>query len=209
MSGRRPPHIPRTVALLALLATGCATPAAPPERALVDPHDAAARRALQERYARYMKVQQHRERDAQVAAASASCAWRREPPAPAPQTIRLNEPHLGFVIPTAALSPAAPLATSFAPANPIPRQTLHRSHARVRRCYQRALRQNPRLGGRVRVRMAFDARGRVSRAGTTEDTVGDDALACCIVQAMERLRIPPPQQPDVIVETSFVFRASP
>lgn len=191
-----------------MLCAGCATEP-PPRQELVNPHDAAARRALQERYARYMKVQRVREREAKVAAANTSCAWRREPPAPSPQTIRLNEPQLGFVTAAASLPPAAPLATSYAPANPVPSRALHRSRALVRRCYQRALRRDPKLEGRVRVRMAFDAKGRVERAGTTEDTVGDDDLACCIVQAMERLRIAPTRQPSTVVETSFVFRASP
>ncbi len=78
-----------------------------------------------------------------------------------------------------------------------------RYSASVLRCYERRLKENPRVAGRVA--LAFDVEnGRVVAASVVENRSGDDALATCIEQAALRWRFS--DEATGTVEVPFTFQ---
>ncbi|MFH1129880.1 MAG: AgmX/PglI C-terminal domain-containing protein, partial [Pseudomonadota bacterium] len=59
-------------------------------------------------------------------------------------------------------------------------KTIRRGMAAVRSCYQRALKRNPKLSGKISVRIAINAMGGVTRVEIDSDTIGDAQVAACI-----------------------------
>jgi hypothetical protein len=61
----------------------------------------------------------------------------------------------------------------------------------ARGCYERALRQNPNLQGRVVVSVRIDQSGNVCQAGISQDTVGGD-VGSCILPMFRGAHVAPP-----------------
>jgi TonB family protein len=78
----------------------------------------------------------------------------------------------------------------------------------VKACYERALKRNPNLSGKVKVRWTITAAGTVSGVDISDDTMGDSEVASCIKQLVARWRFPAPAGGSVEVEFPFVFTAS-
>jgi TonB family protein len=60
------------------------------------------------------------------------------------------------------------------------------------RCYERQLRLEPRLTGRVTLQLEIDASGAVSSARAIDDSMGSPAVASCIESAAAAMRFPAP-----------------
>jgi TonB family protein len=76
----------------------------------------------------------------------------------------------------------------------------------IQRCYERELRNNPSLAGRVMVRFTIEERGTVSGARATENTTGSPAVAACVVNTIRRFRFNPgPEGGSVQFAYPFVF----
>ena len=78
----------------------------------------------------------------------------------------------------------------------------------VKACYERALKRNPNLSGKVKVRWTITAAGTVSGVDISDDSMGDSEVASCIKQLVARWRFPAPAGGSVEVEFPFVFTAS-
>ena len=57
-------------------------------------------------------------------------------------------------------------------------------------CYERALQENPSMSGFVMVQFVIANNGTVSRATTTEDTLGSQALTECILAEFMTMQFP-------------------
>jgi TonB family protein len=78
----------------------------------------------------------------------------------------------------------------------------------VKACYERALKRNPSLSGKVKVRWTITAAGTVSGVDISDDSMGDSEVSSCIKQLVARWRFPAPSGGSVEVEFPFVFTAS-
>lgn len=76
----------------------------------------------------------------------------------------------------------------------------------IRACYERELRRNPSLAGKVTVQFTIEQSGSVTRANATENTTNDAAVAACVVGTVARFRFNPgPEGGSVVFSYPFVF----
>ncbi|MBX3272825.1 MAG: TonB family protein [Sandaracinaceae bacterium] len=76
----------------------------------------------------------------------------------------------------------------------------------IQTCYERELRNNPTLAGRVLVRFTIQPTGTVSGATATENSTGSPAVAACVVTTISRFRFNPgPEGGSVTFAYPFVF----
>jgi TonB family protein len=78
----------------------------------------------------------------------------------------------------------------------------------IKGCYERALKRNPNLSGKVKVRWTITAAGTVSAVEIEEDSLGDGEVSSCIKGLVSRWRFPAPSGGSVDVVYPFVFQAS-
>lgn len=79
----------------------------------------------------------------------------------------------------------------------------------VRHCYERGLRRDPRLTGRVVVGFEVPPSGGVSRAWIESSTLGDPAVEACVLRPFLLLRMPPPPGGTGVVRYPLVLRPAP
>jgi hypothetical protein len=72
-------------------------------------------------------------------------------------------------------------------------------------CYEQALRENPKLAGRLVVALRVEADGSVSKPAIRQDGVGSERLARCVWQVFVRRMASPPERGcvDVMVPLNF------
>lgn len=63
----------------------------------------------------------------------------------------------------------------------------------LRRCYERRLKQNNQLAGRLEIGMTIGSGGQVQGARIVSDSVHDPEVASCVRQAVSGWRMPAPQ----------------
>src|SRR3954465_8254366 len=78
----------------------------------------------------------------------------------------------------------------------------------IKACYERALKRNPTLSGKVVIHWTITAAGTVSGIDVENDTMGDNEVASCIKGLVARWRFPAPAGGSVEVSFPFVFQAS-
>jgi TonB family protein len=78
----------------------------------------------------------------------------------------------------------------------------------IKACYDRALKRNPNLSGKVKIRWTITAAGTVSSVEIEEDSMGDTEVSSCIRGLVSRWRFPAPSGGSVDVVYPFVFQAS-
>jgi outer membrane biosynthesis protein TonB len=78
----------------------------------------------------------------------------------------------------------------------------------IKACYERALKRNPTLSGKVVVHWTITAAGTVSGIDVENDTMGDNEVSSCIKSLIARWRFPAPAGGSVEVSFPFVFQAS-
>ncbi|MBN2575129.1 MAG: AgmX/PglI C-terminal domain-containing protein [Deltaproteobacteria bacterium] len=78
----------------------------------------------------------------------------------------------------------------------------------IKACYERALKRNPNLSGKIKVRWTITAAGTVSVVEIDEDTMGDAEVVACIKGLVRRWRFPAPSGGSVEVVYPFVFQSS-
>jgi hypothetical protein len=78
----------------------------------------------------------------------------------------------------------------------------------IKACYERALKRNPSLSGKVVIHWTITAAGTVSGADVEQDTLGDAEVSSCIKSLISRWRFPAPAGGSVDVSFPFVFQAS-
>lgn len=75
----------------------------------------------------------------------------------------------------------------------------------VQACYEKELKRNPSLKGKIVVRFVIQTTGRVSEVSIDQNTMGDQAVASCIVNTVRRWSFPVKPEEDAPVSFPFVF----
>jgi TonB family protein len=75
----------------------------------------------------------------------------------------------------------------------------------VKACYERALKRNSKLSGKVKIRWTITAAGTVSAVEIEEDSMGDTEVASCMKGLVRRWRFPAPSGGSVDVVYPFIF----
>jgi hypothetical protein len=78
----------------------------------------------------------------------------------------------------------------------------------IKACYERALKRNPTLTGKIVMHWTITAAGTVSGVDVETDTLGDSEVSSCIKSLVARWRFPSPANGSVDVSFPFVFQAS-
>ena len=78
----------------------------------------------------------------------------------------------------------------------------------IKACYERALKRNPQLGGKIMVRFEISQVGKVTRVESEQDTVGDPEVFACIRQTMSMWHFTAPSGGSVQVAYPFIFQAA-
>jgi len=78
----------------------------------------------------------------------------------------------------------------------------------IKACYERALKRNPTLSGKVVIHWTITQAGTVSGVDVEQDTLGDAEVASCIKALVARWRFPAPAGGSVDVSFPFVFQSS-
>jgi hypothetical protein len=78
----------------------------------------------------------------------------------------------------------------------------------VKACYERGLKRNPNLSGKVVIHWTITQAGTVSGVDIEQDTLGDAEVASCIKSLIARWRFPAPSGGSVEVSFPFVFQSS-
>jgi hypothetical protein len=86
-------------------------------------------------------------------------------------------------------------------------RVVRRGMPAVRTCYQRALKRNPRLAGKIDLRLDVNTMGKVTPA-IDADSTGDPGLCACIRGYAARWRFPPPARGSAAVTVPLVFEAA-
>jgi len=79
----------------------------------------------------------------------------------------------------------------------------------IKACYERSLRQNPSLAGKVTVEFTIVPAGTVTAPSVASNSTGDDTVAQCVVTTLRSLRFKPgPVGGSVVYAYPFVFAPS-
>jgi outer membrane biosynthesis protein TonB len=78
----------------------------------------------------------------------------------------------------------------------------------IKACYERSLKRNPNLSGKIKVRWTITAAGTVSGVEIEDDSMGDGEVSSCIKGLVSRWRFPAPSGGSVEVVFPFVFQSS-
>lgn len=84
---------------------------------------------------------------------------------------------------------------------------LKRRERGIQQCYERALKSNPKLKGKVVVEWGINEEGRVVQIKVVQNTVGDASVGDCISDIISRIRFPGATKGIVPVRKTFVFES--
>jgi|SRR5579871_29930 len=84
---------------------------------------------------------------------------------------------------------------------------LRRRERGIQQCYERALKTNPKLKGRVGFEWGINEQGRVAKISVIENTLGDQKVVDCISDIIQRIRFPEATKGIVPVRKTFVFES--
>lgn len=112
-------------------------------------------------------------------------------------------------VPKAIVKQSAPEVDGQMNANAVA-NVIRRGMPAVRSCYQRALKRNPALAGKITIRMSINTMGAVTNVDIDADTIGDPVVTSCIKGYAARWRFPPPEAGSGAAEVAvpFVFQAA-
>jgi TonB family protein len=76
----------------------------------------------------------------------------------------------------------------------------------IRACYERELKSDPSLAGRITVQFTIEERGNVTGVSVSENTIGNDEVGQCVARAVQGFRFNPgPEGSSVAFSYPFVF----
>ncbi|MCA9507620.1 MAG: AgmX/PglI C-terminal domain-containing protein [Myxococcales bacterium] len=88
------------------------------------------------------------------------------------------------------------------------RLALRRRERGIQQCYERALKTNTKLRGKVILEWSINEEGRVVKIRVIENTLGDSNVANCISDIIKRIRFPGATKGIVPVRKTFVFESA-
>lgn len=84
---------------------------------------------------------------------------------------------------------------------------LKRRERGIQQCYERALKTNPKLKGKVVLEWGINEAGKVVQIKVVQNTLGDPKIADCISDIITRIRFPEATKGIVPVRKTFVFES--
>lgn len=84
---------------------------------------------------------------------------------------------------------------------------LKRRERGIQQCYERSLKANPKLKGKVVVEWGINEEGRVMQIRIVENSLGDPKVGDCITDIINRIRFPQATKGVVPVRKTFVFES--
>ncbi len=75
-------------------------------------------------------------------------------------------------------------------------------------CYEKALKRNPNLAGKVVLRFTISSIGKVTAAEIDSNSLGDDEVGSCMTTIVKTWRFPAPSGGEVQFSYPFIFQAS-
>jgi outer membrane biosynthesis protein TonB len=87
------------------------------------------------------------------------------------------------------------------------RMALKRRERGIQQCYERALKTNAKLKGKVMLEWNIDESGRVVSISVLQNTLGDKNVGDCISDIISRIRFPGAEKGLVPVRKTFVFES--
>jgi hypothetical protein len=125
------------------------------------------------------------------------------PPPTEPDAGKKDEPAKKRLVASSGPSPCSGVCKGDAPAGL--RSALSGAAGSVRGCYERALRQNQMLQGKLVVAVKVGPHGQACGASLASDTLGDPAVASCVLQKFRSGTFPPPIGGCVDVQVPISF----
>jgi hypothetical protein len=87
--------------------------------------------------------------------------------------------------------------------------TIKRGYASIKACYDRGLKRNPKLGGKLSVKITVNGAGGVGNVSVTDDTLSDPDVVNCMRASIRGWRFPPAQGgKNAAVEPTWVFKTA-
>lgn len=87
------------------------------------------------------------------------------------------------------------------------RMALKRRERGIQQCYERALKTNAKLKGKVGLEWAINEEGRVVKIKVIDNSLGDPKVADCIMDIINRIKFPKATKGLVPIRKTFVFEA--
>ncbi len=84
---------------------------------------------------------------------------------------------------------------------------LKRRERGIQQCYERALKSNPKLKGKVIIEWGINEEGRVVQIKVVQNTLGEPGVGDCISDIISRIRFPGATKGIVPVRKTFVFES--
>ncbi len=84
-------------------------------------------------------------------------------------------------------------------------RVLRRRSGAVKRCYEKALKRNENVNGKLTVKFQIGTAGRITRIKVTKNGTGDAGVASCITSAMKGWRFPIPEGGPVTFSFPFIL----
>lgn len=75
----------------------------------------------------------------------------------------------------------------------------------IKHCYEKRLKRNPQLQGKIVIRFVIHPGGRVIEVEVVENTTGDSELAACIAARVKSIRFPPTEGGETSVTYPFIL----
>ena len=85
-------------------------------------------------------------------------------------------------------------------------QTVQRRISAIKTCYERELKSNPALAGKVVVQFTIEESGRVGASKVLSDTTGEPRIGQCIAATIGRFKFPSPEGGAVTASYPFVLQ---
>ncbi len=83
---------------------------------------------------------------------------------------------------------------------------INKNFNQVRNCYERRLKKNPMLEGKVDLNIKVASSGKVTSIGVNKDTVGDGPMLECVKRTIRGWQFPKPTGGRVVIGKSFKFK---
>jgi hypothetical protein len=111
-----------------------------------------------------------------------------------------------LIVLLAAPLEAATRARSDNTVSAAPILTINRGRAAVKACYDRGLKRNPSLSGKLTAKIVLARGGSVSSVSISDETLGDAEVVGCVKASIRSWRFPPvAEAASSAVETTWVF----
>lgn len=85
-------------------------------------------------------------------------------------------------------------------------KTVRKRMAALRNCYEKALKKNPTLEGKIAVKFTIGTSGRVTAASATSDTLGDPSVTSCVIGKFRSFTFDKPEGGSVVYVYPIVFK---